>query len=103
MLDLNNLFRVTSIIVNIYSNGEIRTVNQNGVRIEKLSGNWSKLKTLAKLINKNTRREFIASEYNDTILPSLEFYFVILGNKGEDVIRQQVNEVQIAAIAKYIK
>lgn len=103
MSDLNNLFRVTDIIVNIYSNGEIRTVNQNGIRIEKLSGNWSKIKTLVKLIDKTNRREFLVTEYNDSILPKLEFWFVILGNKGEEINRSVYDETQLNIVAKYIK
>lgn len=104
MSDLNNLFRVRIEVfnVNIYDDGTIKTYNQDGIVLNKLTGTWKLIHLAVSLIDKDIRKGFAEQEYGETYTPRIIFNFVSTNN-GNIVRVYDMEYGKVINMAKYIK
>lgn len=102
MLGLSE-FRLTAFSVYINTDGTISTYNQNGVIIIDLSGHWTIIHKIVKLITKSGRRDYMEEKYDDSIVPNITFYIRAISSKGETMSSHPITSEQFYEISKYIK
>lgn len=102
-MNFNLNFRVNKLIVVLATNATVNTYNQNGIRIDKLSGDLKTIHKIVPLLNKANRRQFMIDNYNDDIIVGLELKLATLDTAGEVVNVFDFNEELFFNFSKFIK
>lgn len=102
MSGLNKHCRIEQIFVDVYDDGTIKSTNQDGMVITKLTGSWVKLHLAWALTDRDIRREFLMNEYGETYSAPITFNYIITSN-GIERLRYVLDYFKIKQITKYIK
>lgn len=102
-MDFNDRFRILKLTVVLSTNATITTYNQNGIKINKLSGDLRVIHKIIPLLNKVNRRNYMIDNFNDDISVPLEIKLATLDKAGETVNVFDLNEELFFNFSKYIK